>query len=102
MSNIPNSAMPHAHAPVEEPEKPSRTAKLKEKAGSVADKAKTSAKTTASKAKATAKANPKTTIAAGAALLAGAVAAAAIPAVRARKKSGGTSTKSASKTKKSS
>lgn len=76
MSHIPNSAMPHA-APNPEGdtgtmEKPSPS--LSERAGKLADKA---------------RGHPKT-VAAGAALVAGAIAAAAIPAVRAaRRKSGG-------------
>jgi hypothetical protein len=70
MSHIPNSAIPHAAAAEDAPEETSPT--LKQRAG-----------TLAGKARATARANPKTAIAAGAALVAGAVAAAAIPKVRA-------------------
>ena len=73
MSHIPNSAMPHAAAAPEnetnETEE-SFTSSLKDRAGKLAD---------------TARANPKTAIAAGAAVVAGVVAAAAIPLVRARK-----------------
>ncbi len=68
MSSIPNSAMPHARAPDEQEESGSFAGGLRDL---VRD-------------------NPKTAIAAGAAVLAGAVAAAAIPLVKgARAKSGG-------------
>jgi hypothetical protein len=70
MSHIPNSAMPHAGPAEDSPEEASPT--LKQRAGKLAGKARD-----------TARANPKTAIAAGAALVAGAVAAAAIPKVRA-------------------
>lgn len=70
MSHIPNSAMPHAAAAEDTLEQTSPT--LKQRAGKLAGKARDSAR-----------ANPKTAIAAGAALVAGAVAAAAIPKVRA-------------------
>jgi hypothetical protein len=70
MSHIPNNAMPHAAAPDDAAAETGLT--LKERAGKLAGKARD-----------TAKANPKTAIAAGAALFAGAVAAAAIPKVRA-------------------
>ncbi|MDB5692447.1 MAG: hypothetical protein JWO81_1510 [Alphaproteobacteria bacterium] len=68
MSSIPNSAMPHAQVREEEPESGGFAGGLREL---VRD-------------------NPKTAMAAGAAVLAGAVAAAAIPLVKgARAKSGG-------------
>ena len=94
MSNIPNSAMPHA---TEEQLQQSdgtddgEALTLKERAGRLATGAADLVRD-----------NPKTAIAAGAALLAGAAAAAAIPAARARsRKSGGGSSTSASKKKKS-
>lgn len=75
MSHIPNSAMPHAAPSGETGTDQAKGASLSERAGKLADKARE---------------NPKTAIAAGAAVLAGAVAAAAIPLVRgARRKSGG-------------
>lgn len=88
MSSIPNSAMPHATESAIQPDVPEGEGgtTLKERAGKLASSAADLARD-----------NPKTAIAAGAALLAGAVAAAAIPAVRARKsgssarKSGGAS-----------
>lgn len=78
MSNIPSSAMPHAKA-AEEPQQDQaggptlteRAGKLREQAGDYARE------------------NPKTAIAAGAALAAGVIAAAAIPLVRGRSGSGG-------------
>lgn len=73
MSHIPNSAMPHA--------KPS------EETGNETDGNKKSVSARAAKLKDKARENPKTAIAAGAAVLAGAVAAVAVPAVRRRKKS---------------
>lgn len=75
MSHIPNSAMPHAAAAEDAQEESGPT--LKQRAGSLAGKARD-----------TARANPKTAIAAGAALVAGAVAAAAIPRVRAARAKG--------------
>lgn len=64
MSHIPNSAMPHAgHIETEEQDE-GAIATVTEKASSLADRV---------------KANPKPAIAAGAAVLAGAIAAAAIP-----------------------
>jgi hypothetical protein len=81
MSSIPNSAMPHATEAALEPETQADEgtgATLKERAGKLAASAADLARD-----------NPKTAIAAGAALFAGAVAAAAIPAVRARKSSSG-------------
>jgi hypothetical protein len=82
MSSIPNSAMPHAVARDEPEESGSFAGGLR---GLVRD-------------------NPKTAIAAGAAVLAGAVAAAAIPLVKgARAKSGGSgSSRSKGSSKKSS
>lgn len=74
MSHIPNSAMPHATA---EPQQEQGGATLTERAGELAGKAADYARE-----------NPKTAIAAGAALAAGAIAAAAIPLVRGRSASG--------------
>src|SRR3712207_4706616 len=81
MSNIPSSAMPHAKAGEGSeadsqqeqgggPTLSERAGKLREQAGDYARE------------------NPKTAIAAGAALAAGVIAAAAIPLVRGRKDSG--------------
>lgn len=86
MSHIPSSAMPHA-GPAEDAQEESGPT-LKQRAGKLAGKARD-----------TARANPKTAIAAGAALVAGAVAAAAIPKVRAarakpKKKATGSAKKS--------
>jgi hypothetical protein len=65
MSHIPNNAMPHAgHIETAEDQDEGTAATLTRKANGIADKV---------------KANPKPAIAAGAAILAGAVAAAAIP-----------------------
>ncbi|HYD36164.1 MAG TPA: hypothetical protein VEA60_01030 [Allosphingosinicella sp.] len=75
MSHIPNSAMPHATA---EPQQDQGGATLTERAGKLAGQAADYARE-----------NPKTTIAAGAALAAGAIAAAAIPLVRGRSGPGG-------------
>jgi hypothetical protein len=75
MSSIPNSAMPHATAEPQQEQGGSAT--LTERAGKIAGQAADYARE-----------NPKTAIAAGAALAAGAIAAAAIPLVRGR--SGGT------------
>ena len=83
MSHIPNSAMPHAGT-VDEPQQEQGGATLSERAGKLAEQAGDYARE-----------NPKTAIAAGAALAAGVIAAAAIPLVRGRsgsagsKKSGG-------------
>ncbi len=93
MSSIPNKAMPHANAASLEPETADEEGlgvTLRERAGKLA-----------ASATELARENPKTAIAAGAALFAGAVAAAAIPAVRARKSSGSKSTSTGSKKKKS-
>ena len=74
MSHIPNSAMPHA-GPSEPQQEQGST--LTERAGKIAGQAADYARE-----------NPKTAIAAGAALAAGALAAAAIPLVRGRSSSG--------------
>jgi hypothetical protein len=86
MSSIPNSTMPHA-GPSPEAETEAGTGSeesfgvmLKERAGKFA-----------SSAADLVRENPKTAVAAGAALLAGAVAAAAIPTVRSRRSAGGKS-----------
>jgi len=76
MSHIPNSAMPHATAESEQDQ--GGTATLTERAGKLGQQAADYARE-----------NPKTAIAAGAALAAGAIAAAAIPLVRGRSGSGG-------------
>ena len=98
MSSIPNSAMPHATESAIQPDVPEGEGgegfgtTLKERAGKLATSAADLARD-----------NPKTAIAAGAALLAGAVAAAAIPAVRSRKSgssSGGSSGSGGSRKKK--
>lgn len=78
MSHIPNSAMPHAGGNQESQgkgggKKKSGGSTMSERAGKIADKARE---------------NPKTAIAAGAAVV-GAIAAAAIPLVRGRGKSEG-------------
>lgn len=84
MSNIPSSAMPHAKASEDSQQEQGGGATLSERAGKLAEQAGDYARE-----------NPKTAIAAGAALAAGVIAAAAIPLVRGRssstqaKKSGG-------------
>ena len=80
MSHIPNSAMPHAAA-ADEPQQEQGGATLSERAGKLAEQAGDYARE-----------NPKTAIAAGAALAAGVIAAAAIPLVRGRSGSGGSKT----------
>jgi hypothetical protein len=75
MSSIPNSAMPHATAEPQQEQGGAST--LTERAGDLAGKAADYARE-----------NPKTAIAAGAALAAGVVAAAAIPLARGRATSG--------------
>ena len=70
MSHIPNSAMPHAGPTPEAETEKGWSPTLSERAGSLAEKARE---------------NPKA-VAAGAAVVAGAIAAAAIPMVRARRK----------------
>ena len=79
MSNIPSSAMPHAKAADEPQQEQGGTSTLSERAGKLAEQAGDYARE-----------NPKTAIAAGAALAAGVIAAAAIPLVRGRSGSGGT------------
>lgn len=81
MSHIPNSAMPHA-APTEKNAPEERKSGLGARAGKVAELARD---------------NPRTAIAAGAAVVAGLAAAAAIPLVRGRK----SASASTSRTKKS-
>ena len=79
MSHIPSNAMPHA-GHIETPEEKEETANagtLTERAGDLAEKVNDRASGLAEKVRA----NPKPAIAAGAALLAGAVAAAAIPLI---------------------
>ena len=94
MSNIPSSAMPHAKAS-EDSQQEQGGATLSERAGKIREQATDYARE-----------NPKTAIAAGAALAAGVIAAAAIPLVRGRsgtgsaKKTGGAK-KSGSTAKKS-
>ncbi len=86
MSSIPNSAIPHAGpAAAEEGETQtlSRTEALSQRASDL----KARATEQAGRLAGLVRDNPKTAIAAGAALFAGAVAAAAIPAVRSRKSS---------------
>jgi hypothetical protein len=82
MSSIPNSAMPHATESAIQPDVPEG-----DDAEGFGTTLKTRASKLASSAADLARENPKTAIAAGAALFAGAVAAAAIPAVRSRKTS---------------
>lgn len=79
MSNIPSSAMPHAKASEESQQDQGGSATLSERAGKIREQATDYARE-----------NPKTAIAAGAALAAGVIAAAAIPLVRGRSGSGGT------------
>ena len=93
MSHIPNSAMPHA-VPTENSQQNAQNSEqttqksgLSVQAGKVAELARE---------------NPKTAIAAGAAVIAGLAAAAAIPLVRGRKSADGAgSTESSAKPKKS-
>lgn len=73
MSHIPNSAMPHAGPDLGNEEEEAERNSLYERAGRAAEKARE---------------NPKTSIAAGAAMLVGAIAAAAIPFFRSRKADG--------------
>jgi len=79
MSNIPSSAMPHAKAAEDSQQEQGGGATLSERAGKLREQAGDYARE-----------NPKTAIAAGAALAAGVIAAAAIPLVRGRSGSGGT------------
>lgn len=82
MSHIPNSAIPHAGPSPEAGTEERSSSTLTERAGRLAEKA---------------RGNPKA-VAAGAAVVAGAIAAAAIPMVRSRRKnSDGRSRKSGSK-----
>ena len=84
MSNIPSSAMPHAKASEESQQDQGGTGPtISERAGKLAEQAGDYARE-----------NPKTAIAAGAALAAGVIAAAAIPLVRGRSGSGGGAKKS--------
>ena len=92
MSHIPSNAMPHAtEAQLEQSDSSDEGGlTLKERAGKLATSAADLARE-----------NPKTAIAAGAALIAGAVVAAAIPAARARtRKSTGSSARAGSAAKK--
>lgn len=89
MSNIPSSAMPHAKASEESQQDQGGGATLSERAGKIREQATDYARE-----------NPKTAIAAGAALAAGVIAAAAIPLVRGRSGSGSGATKSGGTRKK--
>jgi hypothetical protein len=86
MSSIPNSAMPHALAQDEPQEEGGLRTTISKGAGKIADLARD---------------NPKTAIAAGVAVAAGAIAAAAIPALRGGGSGGGgkTASKGSSKRK---
>ena len=79
MSNIPSSAMPHAKASEgsDSQQEQGGGPTISERAGKIREQATDYARE-----------NPKTAIAAGAALAAGVIAAAAIPLVRGRKDSG--------------
>jgi hypothetical protein len=77
MSNIPSSAMPHAKASEDAQQEQGVGATISERAGKIREQATDYARE-----------NPKTAIAAGAALAAGVIAAAAIPLVRGRSGSG--------------
>lgn len=107
MSHIPNSAMPHAGGNGDaQQDQSGDTATLGERARDMADTAMESARDMAGSAKDYARENPKTAIAAGAALAVGVIAAAAIPLVRGRsgsseKKSGGSRTKTSAAKKSS-
>lgn len=83
MSHIPNSAMPHA-APTEKNAPEERKSGLGARAGKIAELARD---------------NPRTAIAAGAAVVAGLAAAAAIPLVRGRKSASTSRTKKSGKAK---
>lgn len=87
MSNIPSSAMPHAKATEEPQQEQGGGATLSERASKLAEQAGDYARE-----------NPKTAIAAGAALAAGVIAAAAIPLVRGRSASGGAKKSGGAKT----
>ncbi len=71
MSHIPDSAMPHAGPDLDKEEEATDRNSLYERAGRAAEKARE---------------NPRTSIAAGAAMIVGAIAAATIPFLRSRKK----------------
>ena len=92
MSHIPSNAMPHAtEAQLEQSDSSDEGGlTLKERAGKLATSAADLARE-----------NPKTAIAAGAALVAGAVAAAVIPVARARTRKTGGSASTGAKKKKS-
>jgi hypothetical protein len=87
MSSIPNSAMPHALAQDEPQEEGGLRTTISKGAGKIADLARD---------------NPKTAIAAGVAVAAGAIAAAAIPALRGGNSGGGRKTASKSSSRKKS
>ena len=82
MSTIPNSAMPHA-GPTEETEEGGETLTMARRAADLAQ----AARTQAGKLVDLARENPKTAIAAGAAIAAGTAAAVAIPLVRGKRRS---------------
>ena len=82
MSTIPNSAMPHA-GPAEETEEGGETLTVARRAAELAQ----SARAQAGKLVDLARENPKTAIAAGAAIAAGTAAAVAIPLVRSKRRS---------------
>jgi hypothetical protein len=86
MSSIPNSAMPHAQAQDEPQEEGGLRTTISKGAGKIADLARD---------------NPKTAIAAGVAVAAGAIAAAAIPALRGGNSGGGKTASKGSSRKKS-
>ena len=87
MSSIPNSAMPHAQAQDEPQEEGGLRTTISKGAGKIADLARD---------------NPKTAIAAGVAVAAGAIAAAAIPALRGSGSSSGSKTASKGSSRKKS
>jgi len=93
MSHIPTSAMPHA-GPTENSSETQGGASpsLAERAGKIAERARDNITETARE-------NPKAAMAAGAAVVAGVIAAAAIPLVRARKKSTGKASSGTAKKK---
>ena len=82
MSTIPNSAMPHA-GPAEETDEGGETLTMAQRAADLAQ----TARTQAGKLVDLARENPKTAIAAGAAIAAGTAAAVAIPLVRSKRRS---------------
>jgi hypothetical protein len=91
MSHIPNSAMPHAGGPKEhDPSGPAGTEEMKQDSRASGKQDSGASRSRAGKIADKARDNPKTAVAAGAAIV-GAIAAAAIPAVlAARKKSSDT------------